>query len=428
MARVGIVGAGAMGLAAAYHAVQAGHDVEVFEADSAAGGMAAHFDFGGLSIERFYHFVCKSDTPTFELMAALGIGDKMRWTETKMGYYIDGKHYKWGDPIALLRFPLMGFVQKIRYGLAAFMQTKQKNFDHLEDVSAKDWIIRDFGANTYELMWKRLFELKFFEYTDNISAAWIATRVKRIGNSRKSILQETLGYINGGSQTLVDALVNAIEAKGGRIHLGEAVQEITASNGVVTGIKAGGVSHGFDYVISTCPTPYVADMVPALTAPEKAAYNAIENIGCVCVLVKMRQKVTENFWLNINDETIDVPGIIEFSNLRPTDDHVVYVPYYMPTTHPKFAKDEAYFQDEVRTYIKRLNPALSDDDFIDIKISKLRYSQPICEPGFAARIPSVQTSIEGLQIADTCFYYPEDRGISESARLAKEMVAAIGQG
>ena len=44
----------------------------------------------------------------------------------------------------------------------------------------------------------------------------------------------------------------------------------------------------------------------------------------------------------------------------------------------------------------------------------------------AAKIPPVQTPIEGLQIADTCFYYPEDRGISESVRLGKAMADALG--
>ena len=39
-------------------------------------------------------------------------------------------------------------------------------------------------------------------------------------------------------------------------------------------------------------------------------------------------------------------------------------------------------------------------------------------------LPPVQTPIRGLQIADTCFYYPEDRGISESVRLGKEMADA----
>ena len=53
MVKTVVIGAGAMGLAAAYYALKLGHEVEVVEADACAGGMAAHFDFGGLSIERF---------------------------------------------------------------------------------------------------------------------------------------------------------------------------------------------------------------------------------------------------------------------------------------------------------------------------------------------------------------------------------------
>lgn len=425
MAKIGIIGAGVMGLAAGYHAAKAGHKVEIYEADNIPGGMAAHFDFGGTSIERFYHFVCKSDLHTFELMEDLNIGDKIRWVDTKMGYYIEGKHYQWGDPISLLRFPLMSFWQKLRYGLSAFWQTKQKNFDHLENISAKDWIVESFGKKTYVLMWKRLLELKFFEYTSNISAAWIATRVKRIGKSRKSMMQETLGYIDGGSQTLVNALIEEIEAFGGIIHLGTPVQKVTCQNGMVSGLKVNGKIINFDHVISTCPTPLISKLVSDLSEGEKAMYDAIENIGCVCVLVKLTRFVTENFWLNINDQRMEIPGIIEFSNLRKFKDHFVYIPYYMPVTHFKFTQDDDYFVGEVKRYLKQLNSNLKDKDFIDIKIGRLRHAQPICEPGFASKIPPIQTSIFGLQIADTCFYYPEDRGINESVELGKQMASNI---
>ena len=37
----------------------------------------------------------------------------------------------------------------------------------------------------------------------------------------------------------------------------------------------------------------------------------------------------------------------------------------------------------------------------------------------------MQTPIVGLQIADTCFYYPEDRGIAESVRYGCLMARAI---
>ena len=91
MSRVAVIGAGVMGLAAGYHALKAGHQVVVYEADKVPGGMAAHFDFGGLSLERFYHFVCKADRPTFELMDELGIGDRMRWVRNSHGRFHRGQ-------------------------------------------------------------------------------------------------------------------------------------------------------------------------------------------------------------------------------------------------------------------------------------------------------------------------------------------------
>lgn len=427
MSRVVIVGAGAMGLAAGYHAAKAGHQVEVIEASSDAGGMAAHFDFAGLSIERFYHFVCKTDQPTFDLMAELDLADAMRWRDTTMGYFAGGKLHKWGDPISLLTYPHLSLVEKIRYGLLAFISTKRDRWDALETQSASEWITRWSGTTVYNKLWKPLFDLKFFEHADNISASWIWTRVKRTGRSRKSIFQEQLGYIEGGSQTLVDRLVEQIEALEGKISLGNPVTKVVTENGKVTGVEAADGFHPADYVISTMPTPLVSDVIPDLPVDWKAKYDAINNIGVCCLLFCLKKPVTPHFWVNITEPDIEIPGIIEFSNLRPTPDgdSVVYVPYYMPVTHPKFSWGDQKLLDEAFGYIQRLNPAITSDDIRATKVSRLRHAQPICEPGFAAKIPPIQTPIAGLQVADTCFYYPEDRGVSESVRLAREMVTRI---
>ena len=414
-----------MGLAAAYHALQAGHEVTVFEADRVAGGMAAHFDFDGLSIERFYHFVCKADRPTFELMEELGLADRMVWRKTSMGYFIDGKHHRWGDPLALLAFPRLGLISKIRYGLHMFLSTRRTDWSPLENVNARDWFRKWQGERAYALLWKRLFDLKFFEFADSISAAWIWTRIKRVGTSRSSIFQEELGYIDGGSQTLVDALVEAIAKRGGALELGARVREITSENGRVTSLVVDGEPRAFDAVISTVPTPFVSKLVPGLSAEAKAKYDAIRNIGVVCVLLKLARPVTKHFWLNVNDDAIDIPGIVEFSNLRTLRDTIVYVPYYMPQTNPRFGRSSEEFVAEAFGYLRKLNPALQPGDLLASQVGRLNHAQPVCEPGFLARIPKVQTEIQGLQIADTCFYYPEDRGISESVRYGKLMAQAI---
>jgi protoporphyrinogen oxidase len=419
-----IIGAGAMGLAAAYHALRAGHSVDVLEASSEPGGMAAHFDFNGLSIERFYHFVCKTDAPTFALLEDLGIADKMVWRSTSMGLFARGKLHPWGDPISLLRYTGVSLISRLRYGILAFISVRRDRWDALETQSAKDWITRWGGREVYDKLWKPLFDLKFHEYADNISAQWIWTRVKRTGRSRKSLFQEELGYIEGGSQTLVDALMAQIEKLGGRVHLSCPAVQVTTKDGRVTGVKTPTGFVPADHVIATMPTPYVSRTVPDLPAEWKSKYDSIQNIGVCCLLFKLKRSVTPHFWLNITEPGIEIPGLIEFSNLRPMEggETVVFVPYYMPTSHPKFSWPDQQLIDEAFGYIQRINPQIATDDILASYVGRLRHAQPICEPGFAAKIPPIQTPIAGLKIADTCFYYPEDRGISESVRLAREIV------
>jgi len=194
-----VVGAGAMGLAAAYQGVSDGKSVLVLEADDQPGGMAAHCELGDISIERYYHFICKTDFDTFELLDELGIPDVLKWRETKMGYFYHGKNYKWGNPVALLASPKLNPIEKFRYGLMAFWATKRKSWDKVEPLTAPVWLKRWLGESGYQKLWHRLFYLKFYQYTDEISATWIGTRIKRIGLSRKSLMTEELGYLEGGT-------------------------------------------------------------------------------------------------------------------------------------------------------------------------------------------------------------------------------------
>jgi protoporphyrinogen oxidase len=117
----------------------------------------------------------------------------------------------------------------------------------------------------------------------------------------------------------------------------------------------------------------------------------------------------------------DLPGIIEFSNLRPLSHCIVYAPYYMPTTNEKFFWPDEKLVDDAFQCLKILNPALTTADLLDAKVSRLRHAQTICPPGFASSSPPIQTPILGLQVADTSSYYPEDRSIAESVHLGRMM-------
>jgi protoporphyrinogen oxidase len=410
-----------MGLAAAYQAVCNGHHVTLLEASGEPGGMAAHFDFGGLSLERFYHFVCRSDYPTLELLNELQIAHKMRWKETSMGFYSRGQLIPWGDPLSLFRVPQCSLLTKLRYGLFILACMHRGDWPALEATDARRWITRWCGQEGYNRFWRSLLDYKFHDYADRISAAWIRSRIRRVGESRKSMMTEELGYLEGGSKTLVDALVDAVTKRGCQIHLNCPVEGLQVEDSRITGVRTPDRAWPAQHVISTIPIPYVPKMLSSIDGSWKSAYERIHSMGVCCVVLKLRRSVSPHFWINIEDDAIEIPGVIEFSHLRALGHTIIYIPYYLPATHPKFdASNDALIQESMLC-LKKLNPQIAEDDILDAAVFRLKHAQPVCEVGFASLLPPIQTPVSGLQIADTCFYYPEDRSIAESVRLGRNM-------
>lgn len=419
-----VLGAGPMGLMAAMDLLKRGHAVDIYERDDRIGGMSASFDFDGLEIERYYHFICKTDFALFELLNELGLSDKLRWADTKMGFFFNGKLYKWGTPLALLTFDGIGFISKFRYGLHAMYAKSIKDWRPFDRMQATTWIRRWIGERAYNVLWKSLFELKLFEYSDNISAAWIGTRIKRVALSRRSIMQETMGYLEGGSTTLLAQMERFILERGGRIHLRAGIDKVNISNGRVESILVNGETLPCDAVISTAPIQYVPRLVPDLPVSFASQISAIQNIPVACVILKLKQPLSENFWMNINDASIEIPGVIEYSNLNSMSPSVLYAPFYMPKTHPKWAKSNDALIDEVISYLHKLNPAFSPEWVLARHCHRYEFAQTICPPGFYDLLPSMKTPVAGLYMADTSYYYPEDRSINESIAVAKTLVDA----
>ena len=430
MKRVAIIGAGSMGLSAAYFLAEKGFAATVFEADDRPGGMSASFDFDGTVIERYYHFINRPDEHLFKLLEALNLKDKLRWRHTAMGFVKPDSAgravvHEWGNPPALFKLSQVPLITRLRYGFHAFACKFLKSLDKLDDESARQWISRWEGSAGYDALWRPLFEKKFFHLADPLSAAWIASRIRRVANSRESLMRESMGYLEGGSQALMDRLTERIRSRGGEVLLSRPVEAVIVEPGRPGGIvKTADGEEQFEAVVSTVPLPYVNGLMPGLPPEFADRLKKIINIGCVCVLFRLERPLTSNFWLNIDMDQWDIPGIIEYSNLRPMKAAHVYAPFYMPHDHPNWSLSNEELIEKARGYLAAINPEAAASEQAAAAF-RYEYAQPVCPPGFRHILPPYETGIENVLVADTTHSFPEDRSINESVRIAGELAERL---
>lgn len=425
--KIVVIGAGVMGLGAALDLLEEGHDVEVLEAAGEPGGLAGSFDFGGVSAERFYHFLCGADRVYFRWLDRLGIRKHLRWRKTSMAMFRSGRLRRFGDPLSLAAFGELSPLARLRYGLSVLGMKGREDWRELEDVPARDWLVEGAGEEAYEVIWEPLLRQKFARETETISAAWIWSRVHRLASSRDRLFREWLGYLEGGSQTFVTRIVAAIQEKGGRIRCGTPVERVYAAKGRASGVRTSAGDHPADAVVSTVPLAFLVRMTDAL--PEDYVNRALDlgNIGVRCILLKLSEPLTPHFWINVNDP-LPVCGLIEYTNLNPPSsfggDTLVYSPLYIEKSHPRYAAPDEDVLEETLEVAGRI-AKLDRSSVKDFRVFREPHAQPVCPVGFTRRLAPLQTPVANLVAADTTHLLPHDRSISDSLALAERLVAAL---
>jgi protoporphyrinogen oxidase len=418
-----VIGGGPAGIKAAHALVKAGAQVTLLESSSVLGGLASSFDVQGVRIERYYHFICRGDDHLVETLAELGLSHRLRWRDSRMAYFVDGRLYPFLTPAELLRFSPLSLLDRVRAGAAVKLAQRMKEED-LAEQPAIPWLKRMFGEKAYRVIWEPLMRFKFAEHAPDISAAWIWARMVRLSRSRTSPWREELGYIEGGSKVVLEGLGRDFEARGGRLVLNADVETIRIEGGRATGVRVNGEMVPADAVISTATTSRFRQMAPELDGPYVEGLRRIPTIGIFCLFLRLARPVTPFFWVNTNDRRVPFAGMIEYTNLNPLPelqgDTILYVPQYLSADDPRYAQSD---EEVLRRYTDALALVHPAFDRSWVKFSAVfrdRFAQPICLTDYRVTTPSVQTPVQNLFLTDSCQLHPHDRTISGSFGLGLE--------
>ncbi len=431
--KIGIIGAGAAGMAAAYEFVKAGHTVTVYESAPFIGGQASTIEVGGGRLERGYHHLFTNDTAIIDLMGELGIEDDLKWFPSKVGTYTNGNVYRTTTPLDLLRFGALPVWERIRLGLFALRVQRLKDWRDLESFTADEWLRKRLGGAAYEKVWNPLLRGKFGEYYDQIGMPWFWSKIQTRFASRKGLGGEMLGYPINSFDVVFDELRRRVDEGSSQVITETPVERVIVEDGVAVGLcvrqpDGTKVEERFDCILSTVPSFEFPKLVD-LPDEYRAKLDDVHYLAAVVVILEMTRSLTDIYWMSIADRSVPFLGIIEQTNLVSTSlyggSHVLYLTNYLDRSDPMFKMSEDELVDHYLPHLSRFNPDFDRSWIKRVHYNSLSAAQPIIGTDYSQRIPSHRTPWLKLYLANTTQIYPEDRGTNYSVRMGRDVAGMV---
>ena len=429
--KVAIIGGGIAGLTAAYRMAQAGIDVTLWERAPKFGGQAGGLDVEGGKLEYFYHHLFQSDVEITKLIDELGIGDRLAWLPSNVGYFADGTIYPLNGAKDLLMLPILPFHDRLRVGLVTAYLQRVKNWKPYEKVTAKQWLTRAMGERAYSRTFGAQLDAKFGRYADQIAMVWFWGKIWLRTTSRRSPLEgEKLGYPIGGFEVVIDALVEGARNAGANLISGSGPNELKRNDDGGWSILIDGLEpQTFDAVIGSVPSPIFARLAPQLPDDYRTQLLSLDYEAAVVVLLELDRKLSDVYWMNIADPSMPFTAIIEHTNFVAPGNyngkHYVYLSKYLETDDPYFSMSEEQVIESYLPHLRKVNRDFDRSWMSRYWVFRERAAQPIITLNYSERIPDHRTPLPGLYLANTSQIYPEDRGTNYSVRLGNQIAEMV---
>jgi len=429
---VGIVGGGITGISLGYFLSQLGLKVEIFEASPVLGGLAGPLVLeDGTAVDRFYHAILTSDRHLRELCTELEIADRLRFRETRMGFYHQGQIHSMNNIVEFLRFPPLGWIDRFRLGITVLYAQFVRDWQSLEGISVEQWLLRLSGRGAFENIWRPMLKAKFDGGFENTPATYIWSRLVRMKSTRDGASQkEESGHLIGGYITLIEALVERIQAAGGKVHLHSPASEIVIEGGRAQGIRIGQQVLSFDAIVSTLQVPIFRRLIPAASSSYHDYLGQTDYLGIICPLLVLDRPLSGFWTLNITDDRIPFTGVIETTSYIDPQyvggHHLVYLPKYTAPGSPWQIKSDDEIREIWLQHLEAMFPQFERAWIRYFLVHRERYVEPIHGLNGTHLIPPVQTPIENLYLSTTAQIYPaltNGESVSRHARQSANVVA-----
>jgi protoporphyrinogen oxidase len=372
-------------------------------------------------VEQFYHHWFASDRSILGLIRELGWQDDVIFTRPVTVVYHQESFYPLDSPLAVLRFPGIPFLDRLRVGAVIGYLRYVAAWPPLERVTAHDWLQRWVGLRSYRALWEPLLVGKFGPYYQQVNMAWFWARFKA--------RTPRLGTFRGGFQAFLDRLAERVKQEGATLRLTTPVQKIEARSGGRVSLRTEAGEELFDQCLVTTSPGLLAKLAPGLAGPYLEGLLGLRSMGAVVLVLALKHRLSEQgyYWHNL-PKAAGFPflSLVEHTNFVPAEhfggEHIVYCGDYLDPHHEYFSLSQEELLDRFLPALQRVNPKFARDWVRETWLFRTPYAQPVPPLNHSRSIPDVKTPLPGLWFASMSQVYPWDRGTNFAVQIARQTV------
>ncbi len=401
-----ILGAGFAGLGCALKLSEE-FDVVLIEKQNSLGGVVASVDYNGAKIPWGSHWILSTDKTLLAIIKDLGLENKLKWEDVRMGFYFKDEIYGIANPLGLLRFKPLPVLDRIKFGLfAAKLRTIKQN--NLEGRSAKEWLAKSASKNICDSLFEPLSKIKFNQSLEEVSASWLYNRL--IDTVKGG---ERYGFVEGGFESIIKAIENKLQQKKARIITSANVKKIVIWKNKANAVEIEALGKkqtiDADAVVSTIPTPVLPKLIdlPKDFADQISSIKYKYIINAFYILDK--KLVPEFDWINFCYGEWPFGGILQHNlNIYSKDGHgtILYVFTYLNENNDLWSKTEKEISEAYLSSLEKVNPEIRKMVKYE-KITKSNLAWPIYNKDYAKYMPGPITPVKGLFLAGIYCTYPK---------------------
>jgi protoporphyrinogen oxidase len=384
--RVGVIGAGPAGLAAAYTLIKHGVPVDVFESDSTVGGMAKTLDLWDQRVDLGPHRFFSTNTRVNRLWSEILEADYcMIDRQTRILYNERFFDY----PLRLVEaLSKLGPAEAAHCLLSYFCQQFRRE---QQTPSFEEWVCRRFGRRLYEIFFRSYSEKLWGIPCALLDADFAAQRIRRLSlyeairdalcngrGSRHATLLDRFAYPFGGAGSVYSKMADTIVALGGSLNMRMPARRVVpCADGKLDIEFVSGELRRYHHVVSTMP---LTDLVRSLPNAPKKVLDACSQLHfrntMVIYLRVEAQNLFPDQWIYIHTPALAIGRIANFRNWTPE----LYgdSPHTILSLELWFDQDDGQWNEPDRKHINRATEDLRRTGLIkDARITA----------GHAVRVP-----------------------------------------